>query len=54
MISIHWHLLLYVAIVVLIIIKGFSAEDDRFGMNAVFASMMALIVTMVYGGIFWW
>jgi uncharacterized membrane protein YhdT len=53
MITVHWHLILYIIVMVLCIYK---MGDGEGGMDFTPALWFfaAIILTAIYGGIFWW
>lgn len=58
MITVHWHLILYVAVMVYLVVKLFSSGEGGGDYSFDFSPTLWLaamaVATLFYGGIFWW
>lgn len=60
MITIEWHLLVYILINVVVFIWSITRDDDEglLGSDRMWAFLLFLLVlvmsTLIYGGCFWW
>ena len=58
MISISWHLLLFIVLILALLVRGlFVASEERgllAGIGCLPHLLLAFILFLIYGGIFWW
>lgn len=54
MIHIHWHLVLYIVIIVFLLVKSGDDDGRDYGFGCLIYGVLIIFVTLVYGGIFWW
>jgi len=57
-ITISWHFILFVGILVMLLVWALTREDDGWGFKTIlvwgFYIIITLLVISIYGGIFWW
>lgn len=55
MITITWHVLLLIVIIVALLIFAFTRDNSNEGCVEFWLSLLiAFIIILIYGGIFWW
>lgn len=57
MISVHWHLVLYIVLIVWMLFGAFRESDGgdySFDLMPLVCIIGIIVITAIYGGIFWW
>lgn len=53
MVTVQWHLIIYI-IIMLILLRYMFTDGDGLDFTPVFAVFGMVVLTFLYGGIFWW
>ncbi len=60
MITLTWHLMLYMLVIIIGLVWAIMGDDDgAYGISArdcrmILWIILTIIITLIYGGIFWW
>lgn len=54
MITVSWHLILLIIVLVLLVIGVFTTGKNDFDFRPIMYAMLFIAVLGIYGGIFWW
>lgn len=53
MITIHWSLIVLIIVVGALVLRGFR-DEGGFDFMGPFCLILAVLVVLIYGGIYWW